>query len=274
MSETDIIARTKVPATRESLRHDLAKLGVKAGDTLLVHSSMRSMGWVSGGQVAVLQALFDAVGIDGTLAMPAHSSGLTDPANWRAPPVPTEWIETIRSTMPAFEPATTPTGSMGAVAEAFRTWPSVRRSSHPASSMAAWGTHAEEIVARHELSDPLGPTSPLGTLRRLNAKILLIGVDFNRCTALHLAEHMRWPDRPKMMDGAPIITAGQRQWVTFDVPQIMDDDEFLTVGKAALASGVARQGSIAQARGFIMRMQELVEFAVQYWSGRDHPASR
>ncbi len=273
MSEVDIIARTNFPATRESLQHDLAKLGVRAGDTLLVHSSMRSMGWVSGGQVAVLQALFDAVGIDGTLVMPAHSSGLTDPANWSAPSVPPEWIETIRSTMPAFEPAITPTRNMGAIAETFRTWPGVHRSAHPASSMAAWGRYAGEIVARHELSDPFGPTSPLETLRRLNAKVLLIGVDFNRCTALHLAEHMRWPDRPTVREGAPIIVAGKRKWVTFDIPQIMDDDEFLIVGDAALVSGVATHGSIAQARCTITRMQQLIAFAVQNWSGRDHPAT-
>ena len=72
MSEADIIARTKVPATRESLQR-LAKLGVRTGDTLLVHSSMRAMGWVSGGQIAVLQALY-AVGKrwDAGDAIPFH----------------------------------------------------------------------------------------------------------------------------------------------------------------------------------------------------------
>jgi aminoglycoside 3-N-acetyltransferase len=273
MSEADLIARTLSPATRQSLRCDLAKLGVREGDTLLVHSSMSSMGWVSGGQVAVIQALIDAVGINGTLAMPAHSSHLSDPARWGAPPVPLRWIETIRSTMPAYEPATTPTRNMGVIAEAFRTWPGVRRSAHPANSITAWGRHAGAIVARHELGDPFGPTSPLEKLRRLNAKVLLIGVDFNRCTALHLAEHIRWPDRPTIREGAPIIAAGERRWVTFDVPQIMDDDEFVAVGEAALASGIATQGSIAQARCVITRMEHLVQFGVEHWFNSDHPAS-
>lgn len=274
MDEADLIARTTFPATRESLKRDLTDLGVRKGDTLLVHCSMRSMGWISGGRVAVLQALFDAVGIEGTVAMPTHSSDVTDPANWGAPPVPPDWIATIRSFMPAYDPATTPTRNMGAVAEAFRTWPDVRRSAHPATSMAAWGRCADEIIAQHELIDPLGPTSPLGVLYRLNAKVLLIGVDFNRCTALHLAEHIRWPDRPTIQEGAPIIANGERRWVTFEVPQVMDGDEFLPVGAAALASRFAESGRIAQARCIIVNMPQLVDFAVQHWNGTKHPSLR
>jgi aminoglycoside 3-N-acetyltransferase len=187
--------------------------------------------------------------------------------------VPTAWIEIIRSTMPAYNPATTPSGDMGAVAEAFRTWPGARRSPHPATSMAALGRHADEITACHELSDPLGPTSPSGALCRLNAKILLIGVGFNRCTALHLAEDIRWPDRPTVQEGAPIMIGGERQWVNFEVPQIMDDGEFLPVGDAAMASGVATSGNIALAHGIIAGMPQLVDFAVDHWLGASHPTA-
>jgi aminoglycoside 3-N-acetyltransferase len=140
--------------------------------------------------------------------------------------------------------------------------------------MAAWGRCADEIIAQHELIDPLGPTSPLGVLYRLNAKVLLIGVDFNRCTALHLAEHIRWPDRATIQEGAPIIANGERRWVTFEVPQVMDGDEFLPVGAAALASRFAESGRIAQARCIIVNMPQLVDFAVQHWNGTKHPSLR
>jgi aminoglycoside 3-N-acetyltransferase len=269
----NVIDRTTTPATRESLQRDLHGIGIRQGDVVLVHCSLRSLGWVSGGPVAVVQALLDVVGNRGTIAMPTHSAGLSDPAHWRHPPVPTAWIEIIRSTMPAYEAATTPTGGMGAVAEVFRTWPGARRSAHPATSMAAWGRHADEIIARHELSDPLGPTSPLGALYQLNAKTLLIGVGFNRCTALHLAEDIRWPVRPTVPEGAPIMVDGERQWVTFEVPQIMDDEEFLPVGDAAMASGVATSGNIALARGIIAGMPQLVDFAVAHWREANHPTA-
>jgi hypothetical protein len=117
MSEADLIARTDKPGTRESLAADLAGLGLKTGDTVIVHSSLSKLGWLAGGPVAAIQALLDALGPKGTLVMPAHSSDLTDPANWRAPPVPSDWVEIIRANMPAYDPRTTPTRHMGQIAE-------------------------------------------------------------------------------------------------------------------------------------------------------------
>src|SRR5689334_19612096 len=59
--------------TRASLAADLAALGVRRGDTLLVHASLRSLGWACGGPVAVVLALRDALGPDGTLVVPAQT---------------------------------------------------------------------------------------------------------------------------------------------------------------------------------------------------------
>ncbi|WP_258316933.1 AAC(3) family N-acetyltransferase, partial [Escherichia coli] len=63
-----------LPVTVASLIEDFRNLGVQPGMTLLVHTSMRSIGWVSGGPVAVVLALEEALGPEGTLVMPAHTS--------------------------------------------------------------------------------------------------------------------------------------------------------------------------------------------------------
>ncbi|AXI79933.1 aminoglycoside N(3)-acetyltransferase [Peterkaempfera bronchialis] len=99
--------------TRHSLAADLRTLGVLPGETVLVHSSLSSLGWVCGGAVAVLEALLDVVGAAGTLVVPTHTGGNSDPAQWRNPPVPEEWWQPIRDTMPAYDPRTSPTLGMG-----------------------------------------------------------------------------------------------------------------------------------------------------------------
>lgn len=79
--------------TRETIARDLEALGLKKGMLVLVHSSLKSLGWVCGGQLAVIQALQDVVTEAGTIIMPTHSADLTDPAEWCNPPVPDEWCQ-------------------------------------------------------------------------------------------------------------------------------------------------------------------------------------
>src|SRR6266704_869085 len=121
--EQDIVNATPVLRTRLSLAHDLRQLGMQAGMTVIVHSSLKSLGWVCGGPVAVVQALMDVVTETGTLLMPTHSPNYTDPAKWSNPPVPQLWWSALYEQMPAFDPRLTPSWFMGQVAETFRTWP-------------------------------------------------------------------------------------------------------------------------------------------------------
>ncbi len=147
MTELETIQNIPTPRTRETLAADLRALGLRAGAVVIVHSSLSAIGWVSGGSVAVVQALMDVLTPTGTLVMPTHTGDLSDPSFWQNPPVPEAWWDIIRDTMPAFDPEVTPTRGMGRIVETFRTWPGVLRSSHPQVSFAAWGQHAEFITA-------------------------------------------------------------------------------------------------------------------------------
>src|SRR5262249_32264089 len=135
--EAELVAATDVPRTTDSLARDLRALGLGGGDVVVVHSSLTALGWVSGGAQAAVQALLDAVAPAGPIVVPAQSGGLSDPAEWRNPPVPEAWLDTVRDSMPAYDPARTPTRGMGAIPELLRTWPGAIRSAHPHVSFAA-----------------------------------------------------------------------------------------------------------------------------------------
>jgi aminoglycoside 3-N-acetyltransferase len=152
------------PYTTQSLAADLSALGMRAGEVVLVHSSMTRLGFVVGGVQAVVQAVLDVLGPDGTVVVPTHTPDNTDPAGWQHPPVPEAWWPAIRQQAPGFDPSRTPSRWMGVLAEAVRTWPGAVRSDHPQVSFAALGKHAAAITQGHRLDDALGEQSPLGGL--------------------------------------------------------------------------------------------------------------
>lgn len=268
MSEADAIAKSPTPRTPRSLADDLRRLGVAAGDILLVHSSLSAIGWVAGGPVGVITALLDVLGANGTLVMPAHSGHLSDPAHWENPPVPSDWIDTLRAETPPFDPRTTPTRGMGAIAELFRTWPGALRSNHPTSSFAALGPAAVPITADHRLESPLGEHSPLMRLYERQAKVLLLGVGFECCTALHLAEQWAWPDAEPEHSGSPITAEGERRWVFYDAPGLGDSEQYGPTGTAFVATGRAGSGAIGSAPSLLFGLRDLVDFATAEWRTR------
>lgn len=266
MSEHTMVQETPEPRTLQSLANDLRQLGVQPGMTLMVHSSLSSLGWVCGGAVAVVQALMDVLTSEGTLVMPTQSGDLSDPAHWQRPPVPREWWPIIQETMPAYDPHLTPTRGMGAVVEVFRTHPGAQRSSHPNVSFAAWGKHAERIIAQHNLDYSLGEDSPLARMYELDGSILLLGVGYDSCTMLHLAEY-RAPGGSEIERAAPITENGQRVWKTYRDIDI-DSDIFPELGADFERSEAPIIGQVGSATCRLLRLRPLVDFGVEWLTHR------
>lgn len=260
-------AGVSAPATRTSLAADLRRLGVRPGGVLLVHASMRALGWVCGGPQAAVLALRDALGPEGTLVVPTHTPDNSDPAGWRNPPVPELWWSTIREQMPAFDPAVTPSRWMGAIAELVRTWPGAVRSGHPQVSFAALGAAANEIVAGHALTGMLGERSPLARLYDHDAQVLLLGVSHDSNTSLHLAEYRR-PRAPVERVGGAVLTAdGVREWVWWE-DVALDESDFDPLGADLEATGAVRIGQVGSALCRLMSQRAAVDFAVG-WMARN-----
>jgi aminoglycoside 3-N-acetyltransferase len=254
---------TRRPQTRQSLTGDLGALGVSEGDALLVHASLRSLGWVCGGATAVVEALVDAVGPTGTVAVPTHTAGNSDPARWHRTgpaPVPADWWPAIRDALPPFDPATSPGMGMGAVSEAVRTWPGALRSGHPQTSFVALGPAAGHVVANHDRTCHLGERSPLARLAEHDAKVLLLGVGFAVCTAFHLAEY-RLPDPPIRTYSCVVATPAGRTW--FDYPDVaLDDGDFAALGADLEGTGAVAVGPAGAAQARLFRLAPAVDHAV------------
>lgn len=262
MSEADAIAATQTPATVRSIAEDVRALGVAAGMTVMVHSSLSKLGFVLGGAQAVVTALLEAVGPEGTLMMPTHSGALSEPSLWEAPPVPETWWDPIRDEMPAFDPALTPTRSMGAIVDCFRQLPDVKRSNHPTVSACALGPHAAVLTEGHELTDRFGPSSPQGRLYELDGHVLLLGVDHANNTSLHLSEARS--GLPEVVsDGAPVLVNGTREWVEISHLD-KDSDDFSEIGEAFGATGKEQRGAVGVGIGRLCRSLDVVDFGVEW----------
>ena len=263
--ESDIIAETRGPVTVESLQRDLSALGVEPGMVLLVHSSLSALGWVCGGAVAVVLALEDALGEAGTLVMPTHSASLSDPAAWINPPVPKDWWQTIRDSMPAYDADYSPTQGMGSIVEVFRRRPGVVRSRHPQVSFCARGPQAEQIVGGHGLNYGLGEESPLARVYDMDGSVLLLGVGHANNTSLHLAEYRAdFAGKKVVQNGAPVQTEEGRRWVVLEDVDIEDED-FARIGADYEAqTGAVRLAPVGMGESRLFLQPAMVDFAVDW----------
>ncbi len=265
MSEDKIVQKTEVPATVESLQADFRALGVEPEMIVLVHSSLRALGWVCGGAVAVIVALQKVLGPTGTLVMPAHSPDLTEPSKWESPPVPESWWPVIRENMPAYDPGLTPTRAMGIIAETFRKQRGVLRSAHPHVSFCVSGPQASRIANNHSLAFGLGEHSPLARIYDLHGFVLLLGVNHGNNTSMHLAEYRAtFPAKRVIQQGAPISTSDSRRWTTFEDVDT-DSSDFDRIGEDFLRSDaghVVRRGRVGLADCQLMPQRDVVDFSV------------
>lgn len=174
--------------TKNDLIEVFGNLGLMNGMELMVHSSMKSLGFVVNGALDVIDSLLKVIGEEGTLLMPSHTGQLTDPAEWKNPPIPSEYVKTVRRCMSPFDPKTTPIRNRGVIPQVFLMYPGIFRSHHPLNSVIAKGRQAEYFTQSHPLHASEGMESPIGRLYERCGHIILLGVTLARCTAIHLAE--------------------------------------------------------------------------------------
>ena len=165
--------------TKSDLKADLAAMGLKGTETVIIHSSLKSIGEVENRADGILDALIEFFR-DGLLVFPSMTYSL------------------VNAKQPVFSVRDTPC-CVSMLPELFRRRPGVIRSLHPTHAVAAIGKDAAEFVSGHEKFDsPAHPESPWGKLYKRNAVILFVGTGTIHCnTYLHGVEE--WLPVPGML---------------------------------------------------------------------------
>lgn len=242
----------------------LKKVGVRKGQTIMVHTSLSSLGFVCGGAQVVIEALLESVGADGTIMMPSQSWKNLDPTagvHWEEPEA---WWQMIRDNWPAYNRDITPTNTMGAVAEMFRKWPGTFRSDHPARSVAANGKYAQHLTSDHDLSNIFGEGSPIGKLYELDGYVLLIGVGYDKNTSLHLADvRADYPGKHDCLEYSAIMENGERVWKGYRT-LFVDGEDFDQIGAAFEKECSVQKVALGNGIITLMKQRELVDFATNW----------
>jgi aminoglycoside 3-N-acetyltransferase len=198
--------------SRRQLTEDLRTLGVRPGDVVMVHASVRAVGEVAGGPDEIHLALKDAVTPDGTIFMYASCPQYVDEVG-RGGLSAEEEMEILEK-LPAFDARTGRSDrSNGALVEFLRTWPDSVVNDHPAR-FVAWGAQARHLIASQPWDFAFGRDSLLERFVQLDGRVLLLGSDHDNVTFLHYAEHVAdIPDKRVARFQVPVLRDGERIWL-------------------------------------------------------------
>jgi len=239
--------------TKQQIKSELEKLGIRRTDKIIVHSSLSSMGYVKGGAKAVCEALMELVGKDGIVMMPSFNHGTIFENNPEA----------------YFSPLETPTIN-GAIPDTFWRMKNVYRSLHPTHSFAVWGKNAKDFVRNHHRVLTMGKGSPLHLLEQYGGKIVLIDA-FHSNTFHHVVEMTNnVPCLGKRTEQYPVkLPSGKivycRTWGWRDgICEITDKAAYLDY---MIKHNLLKKGKIGNASVFVIDMKTCRTVIEKFLSG-------
>lgn len=264
--------------TKEVLRADLERLGVKRGDLLMLHASLRKIGLSraevgEGGAETLIDALEQAVGPEGTLMMVLGTAYDMAWVYEHPPEVRGRLLEGA----PAFDHANAPVlEEVGWLAEAFRRRSETVVSDNPSGRFGARGRLARALMADQPWDDYYGPGSPLAKLCERGGKILRVGANPDTVTALHYAEYLAaLPDKRRVRwdyvvagpDGPPV-----HRWIDClddaeGIVHIEGEDYFARIVKAYLPLGRHDEGLVGRAQSELIDAADFVRFGARWMEG-------
>ena len=255
--------------TRAALRDDLSRIGITAGDTVMVHAAMSKVGLLLNGPDALTRALLDVLGPGGTMMVYTDWDSVHDDLMDDEGRILPEW----RDHVPGFDVAASRAVRMnGVIAEFVRTTPGARRSANPGASVAALGKLADWITADHPQDYGYGPGTPLAKLVEVEGRVLMVGAPWDTMTLVHHADHLAdIPDKNMVRHEVPFAAVGGTEWrfmEEFDTSEPiidgMPENYFEQIVQAFVANGNGRQGTIGQAPSLLVEAKPMCAFAISW----------
>jgi aminoglycoside 3-N-acetyltransferase len=252
--------------TRKMLTYYFKKLGISKNQTVMLHISVKSIGWIEIGPEVVIQSLLDVLSPKGTLMMYV---------GWNEAP-DEKWSEAIYNKYlennPPFDPLISKANpNYSILAECLRNWSGAFRSNHPEASIAAVGAKAEWITKNHPINYPYGYGSPLEKLCNLNGKILLVGAPLNTITLLHYAENLaKIPNKRIIHYKVPIKRNNRKVIIEiedFDSTKgiVANAEEyFKKIISEYLESGKGQRGIVGAANSYLFEADDLKNYAIEW----------
>lgn len=239
--------------TADDLRRYLARIGVRRGDTVMVHSSWQPLNGFAGTPAQFAGALREYLGPEGLLVMPSLTYHNMSAAQFLATGKPMD----IRKSPSA----------MGLLTEVFRRNKEVVRSLSPTHPLLAWGADAAGFVAGHERTDrPFGPASPFARLLDRNALLLCLDCGFPSITFTHFVEDRLQDTLPfPLYDVGPLlgmVIDRDGQWIDCPTRVLSPEANRLRREPRLIAElsriGTLKQGKLGNSRFTWIRTADLV----------------
>lgn len=252
--------------TRAQLVADLQALGVDAGQTVMLHASVKAIGWVVGGPDVVLDAILELLTPTGTLMMyVGYEDPIHDMTEW-----PSEHQQAYRVAYPPFDPASTRAyREWSILTEYLRTRPNAYRSINPGASMGAIGAQAQWLTQDHPLQYGYGQGSPLAKLVEAGGKVLILGSPIEGLTLIHHAEHLaNIPNKHIIRYEVPIVGMGWVEIEEYDTGNPIrpwsGEDYFKIIAEAYVSTGKVKVGTVGNGTSYLFDAPDLIAFAVAW----------
>lgn len=255
--------------TLSQLTEALHALGVSAGQTVMLHASVKAVGRVMGGPNTVLQALLDVLTPTGTLMMYVGWQDIPD----FVATLPADVKQRYYDEHPPFDPATARSvRDHSILAEFLRTWPGARRSLNAEASMAAVGARADWLTQDHPKDYGYGAGSPLAKLAEAGGAVLMLGAPLDTITLLHYAENRASMRHKSVIRYRyPVLRDGQKVWIEvedFATGDHHDDYSFEQIALEYLATSKGRRGKVGDAESYLFDAADLAQFAIGWLEER------